>query len=165
MDVLSLLTGPLLGGLGGAVTAVTTKILDFKDAKDRRAHELSMRDKDREQLTLELQNKSEIAHLDADTQIAVKEGDIAIAAYASDRATYGESWMARWIIDPFRGVIRPGITVALASMLGWLTYRALTKGPPLSAELQLAIVNTALALATGAISYWFGMRGLGGRPR
>ena len=164
MDILSLLTGPLLGGIGGAATAIVQKVLDFKDAKDRRLHELAMRDKDREQLAMELANKSEIAKRDADTQLAIKEGDIALAAYEADRATYGDSWMARWVIDPLRGIIRPLATIAYGAVLGWLTYQALRHGPPLSPEIQKAILETTLTLATGTVTYWFGMRGLrGGR--
>jgi hypothetical protein len=159
MDILSILSGPLLGGLGGAATAITQRVLDYKDAGAKRAHELAMRDKDRDQLALELQSKSEVAKLDADTQLAVKDADVQIAALAADRATYGDSWMARWIIDPLRGVIRPVTTIAYGSLLGWLTYEALTQGPKLSPETQKAILDTALTLATGTVSYWFGMRG------
>lgn len=160
MDILSILSGPLLGGLGGAATAIVQRVLDYKDANAKRAHELAMRDKDREQLALELQSKSEIAKVDADTQIAIKEGDLAIAALEADKATYGDSWMARWIIDPLRGVIRPIATIAYGSVLGWLTWQAVRHGPALTADVQKAILDTTLTLATGTVSYWFGMRGL-----
>lgn len=159
MDILSLLTGPLLGGVGGAVTAIATKVIDYKDAGSKRAHELAMRDKDREQLALELQSKSEIAKLDADTQIAVKEGDVQVAALAADRATYGDSITGR-IVDTARGLIRPAVTVGFGSLLGWLTLQALAHGPPLSPDLQREIIATSLTVATGCLTYWFGMRGL-----
>lgn len=159
MDILSILTGPILGGLGGAATAITQRVLDYKEGNAKREHELAMRDKDRDQLTLELANKSEIAKVDADTQTAVKEMDVQIAAYAADRATYGDSWMAKWIIDPLRGVIRPLVTLIYVAWMGWLTYKAVTSGPAVSAQLQGLIIETNLTLATGAVSFWFGMRG------
>lgn len=145
MDVASILTGPLLGGLGGAATAIVSRVLDYKDADAKRKHEIA-------RLTLVLQSKAETAAL---------QGEFAAqaAAHAADRSTYGDSWAARWIVDPLRGVIRPTATIALGTLLGWLTLEALAKGPALDAALQREIVTTSLALATGAISYWFGMRG------
>ncbi len=162
--LISLLTGPLLGGLGGAALAAFQKWFDFKDAKDKRAHELAMRDKDLELARLESASKAELAKVDADTQIAVKEGDMQIAALAADKATYGDSIPGR-IVDFMRGIVRPLITYAAAAWFGILTYYALKHGPPLSQEMQAAILMTGTTLTSGVISFWFGIRGKGGLAR
>lgn len=159
MDLMTLLPGAL-GGVVGGLGAVVQKWLDYKDRNASRAHELAMRDKDRELLVLELSHQSEIARVDADTQIAVKELDATAAAMAADRATYGESLTGR-LVDFARGVIRPIITMASMALMGWATYRAFQDGPALSAATQEQIIQTALFTASGAIGFWFGMRSSG----
>jgi hypothetical protein len=159
----TLLSGPL-GAIVGGAGAVVQRYLDYKDASNRRAHELAMRDKDREQLAMELAAKSEIARVDADTQVAVRELDAMTSAIQADRATYGDSLTGR-IVDLARGLIRPVITLASGVLMGIVAWRAFRDGPALTAETQAFIIRSVLFTASGAIGFWFGMRPVSGGRR
>jgi hypothetical protein len=155
MDLGSILSGPI-GAIFGAGSAIVTKVIDYKDRNAQRDHELQMRDKDREQLAMELASKSEIAKVDADTQVTMKEFDAVAASIGSDKATYGDSLTGR-IVDAARGLIRPVITSASMALVIYDTVIAF-KGAVLSPADRMTIINTAQFLAGTAIAWWFGAR-------
>lgn len=154
MDISTLLSGPI-GAIFGAGSAIVTRVIDYKDRNAQRGHELAMRDKDRELAALEMAHKSEIAKVDADTAISVREFDAMAASVAADRATYGESLTGR-IVDTARGLIRPIITTLAMLLVGHMTLIAL-RGD-LSEVNRMAILNESLFLAGTAIAWWFGAR-------
>ncbi len=155
MDLGSILSG-IGGGIFGAIGALGSKILDYKMLGVKNAHELALRDKDREMMQLEFANKSELAKVEADTQIALKDFEAQSASLAADRATYGDSLTGR-IVDTARGLIRPVITAASMILVGYDTVLAL-QGSTLSAQDRMSILNTSLFIAGTAITWWFGSR-------
>lgn len=154
MDLGSILSGPI-GALAGAGAAIAQKVIDYKDRNAQRAHDLAMRDKDREHLALELQSRAEIAKVDADTAVAVREFDAVSSAIQADRATYGDSLTGR-IVDLVRGLVRPVVTVFAMSLLGYVTAIALRV--PLAPQDAVDVLHEVLFIAGNAVGYWFGAR-------
>lgn len=154
MDLGTILSGPI-GALAGAGAAIAQKVIDFKDRNAQRAHDLAMRDKDREHLAMELANRSEIAKVDADTAIGLREFDAVGAAIAADRATYGDSLTGR-IVDLVRGLIRPVVTIVAMGLLGFMTSRALRV--PLQPADAVDVLRQVLFISGNAVGYWFGTR-------
>jgi type IV secretory pathway TrbL component len=163
VDLGSILSGPI-GALFGAAGAIAGKVLDYKSKQLEHAHALAMRDKDREQLAMELANKSEVARVEADQQVAMREFDSVAAAIAADRATYGDSRTGK-IVDLVRGLTRPAITFLSMLLIGWMTVRVLRGGADLSAFERVGLLREALFIAGVAITWWFGARPSGGRSR
>jgi hypothetical protein len=159
VDLGSLLSGPI-GALAGAGAAIAQKVIDYKDRNAQRAHDLAMRDKDREHLAMELQARSEIAKVDADTAIAVREFDAVGAAIAADRATYGDSLTGR-IVDLVRGLIRPVVTVFAMALLLHVTAIALRV--PMAPQDAIDVLREVLFIAGNVVGYWFGARSSFGR--
>lgn len=158
MDLGSILSGPL-GAIFGAGSAIAQKVIDYKDHNAQRDHELALRDKDLEHLKVELSTKSEIAKVDADTQITLKEFDSTAAALAADKAAYGGGWR-----DDVRAMIRPACTSAAMVILfrvSWIAFG----GEPLTPELRAETVHEILFLCGNIIGYWFGARSNLGRRK
>ncbi|HEY5960671.1 MAG TPA: hypothetical protein VIV60_29155 [Polyangiaceae bacterium] len=158
MDLGSILSGPL-GAIFGAGSAIVQKVIDYKDHNAQREQELALRDKDLEHLKVELANKSEIAKVDADMQIGLKEFDAVSTSIAADKASYGVTW-----VDAVRGMVRPVLTAAAMALVVDMTIIAL-RGEPLTQANRMEIVNEALFLAGTAIAWWFGARSNLGRKR
>jgi hypothetical protein len=154
MDLGTILSGPI-GALAGAGAAIAQKVIDYKDRNAQRAHDLAMRDKDREHLAMELAAKSEIAKVDADTAIGLREFDAVGAAIAADRATYGDSLTGR-IVDLVRGLIRPVVTVFAMALLGYMTSIALRV--PLAPADAVDVLRQVLFISGNSVGYWFGTR-------
>jgi hypothetical protein len=156
MDLGTILSGPI-GALFGAVGAIGGKILDYKSKQLDHAHELAMKDKARELLQLELSSKSEIAKVDANTQIAVREFDATAASISADRATYGDNWMGR-VVDLLRGLIRPLVTIGAMTLVGGMTITVLRGGAELSPAERMELLREVLFISSAAITWWFGLR-------
>jgi hypothetical protein len=161
VDLGSLLSGPI-GALAGAGAAIAQKVIDYKDRNAQRAHDLAMRDKDREHLAMELQARSEIAKVDADTAIAVREFDAVGAAIAADRATFGPSLTGR-IVDLVRGLIRPVVTIFAMALLTKVTAIALRV--PMAPADATDVLNQVLFISGNVVGYWFGTRSSQPRKR
>jgi hypothetical protein len=168
---LGFLSGPL-GAVFGGVGAVFGKWLDLKAEKEKRetlkitlAHELALRDKDREMAAQEAASKLQIHEVDADAQVAVAELGALTSSYAADRATYGDHLLGR-IVDLIRGVTRPVITAASMSLLTYMTFRAFAEtGGSLGPDRASELLNNVAFTASTAITWWFGARPSGGGAR
>jgi hypothetical protein len=161
VDLGTILSGPL-GAIFGAAGAIGGKILDYKMRQIDHAHELSLRDKDREHLQLELAHKSEVARVDADTAVSIREFDAVTASLAADRATSGDSRTGQ-IVDLVRGLIRPTITILAMALVGTMTLTVLRGGAELGPADRMELLREALFLSGTAIAWWFGARGGRGR--
>jgi hypothetical protein len=161
MDLGTILSGPI-GALAGAGAAIAQKVIDYKDRNAQRAHDLAMRDKDREHLAMELAAKSEIAKVDADTQVSVREFDAVAAAISADRATYGDSLTGR-IVDLVRGLIRPVVTVFAMALL--IHVSAVALRVPMAPADALGVLREVLFIAGNVVGYWFGTRSSQPRKR
>ena len=160
MDLGTILSGPI-GAIFGAGSAIAQKVIEYKDHNAQRTHDLAMRDKDREMAVIEFEHKSEIAKVDADTQVSLREFDAVAASLGADKATYGIGW-----VDMVRGLVRPAITAGATTLVGYMTWTVLSTGGALSPEQRMELLRESLFLAGTAIAWWFGARSnLGRRAR
>jgi hypothetical protein len=162
----NIVTGGALGGIVGAVGAIGNKVVELKMEAAKRetlalqnAHELALRDKDREMAAQESASNLEIHKTDADSATAIADAGSLVASFQADRATYGESTLGR-IVDFVRGLTRPGITMWAAALLGYITWKAITElgGAPLGPERSMELIQNSVFVSSLAISWWFASR-------
>jgi hypothetical protein len=161
MDLGTILSGPI-GAIFGAAGAIGGKIVDYKMRQLDHSHELSMQDKHRALTELEFSHKSEIAKVDADTQVTLREFDAVAASISADRATYGESKTGQ-IVDLVRGLIRPAITLLAMTLVGTMTLTVLRGGAELGPAERMDLLQQALFLSGVSITWWFGARPTAGK--
>lgn len=153
--------------------------------KERNAHELLMRDKDRELLEAESASQFKMAEIQGETTIEAARLGAVAASFASDRATYATGQIAAnspWFIavDFLRGIIRPGVTLlfdfALLVIWGLLAWHLAPILMELFASREPAVLKPLLDqffeitkaiifLATTTTGYWFVARTGGGTPK
>lgn len=130
--------------------------------RERNAHDLAMRDKDREMVEVEAKNALTMAEVGARRETEVAAYASMNAALAADRATYSDRFKelgpvakgALVAVDVVRGLTRPGLTVVLVCFVGYLMATIPTTDP-----LYQAVVEGVLSLAFTAVGFWFGARG------
>ena len=126
------------------------------------AHELLLRDKDREMLQAEIAGRAQVASIEVEGEIAKADAGALAAAHAADRASYGNK-----IVDGIRGLVRPVLTAVLVGMALYVNYVLLMllreAWPTLNPEDRLNLTLIALEWlffqAGAAIGFWFGSRG------
>lgn len=181
-ELLSMLLGSsALGTLIGGVFAyynkkaeIEAKKVEMTDRANQRAHELSLRQNDLEQIKAEAAGKREVAVVEGDATIEAARMTAIAAANAADRITseeYKEAGWWKWLLvwsTAFRTWIRPLATVALTTASLFLSYLLITRfldvgWVRLSPQEQLSMSSMALnwvfAQASASLSYWFISRG------
>lgn len=166
MKLLDFLTGGGLGALAGALSGIAGKFLDLK-AKDKEielrkvdhAHELALRDKDREMAAQEASSKLQIHQTDADAGVAIADLSALAKSYEADRATYGDHTLGR-IVDFVRGITRPLLTYVGMALVVAVTLRALRllSSIGLSQEALADILGQGMFISSMAITWWFAAR-------
>ncbi len=181
------------GGALGIVGALLRQGLDYfaKKAeiareveilKEHNAHELAMRDKDRELMVAETEARLKVVQEEGESAAEVAQINAIAASFASDKASYATGEAAKnspWFIavDFVRGMIRPGITIlfdlamlAIWAALMYLLWNDLSdlfvaKDPIITKpmmDLLIEITRAIIFLATTATCYWFVARPSGG---
>lgn len=156
--------GGLLGILGGIANRwldLKTKKMDMELQGMKFQHELNMRDKDREMLITEWEQRSKVAAIEAEKEIEVAGYDALGKSYDADKATYGIVW-----IDSIRGAIRPVLTALLTIAALAINFVLLDKlvsvWDTIDNTQRLALTTTAaewvLFQASIAIGWWFAHR-------
>lgn len=151
--------------------------------KENNAHELAMRDKDRELMLAEADARLKVAAEQGESAAEVAQINAIAASFATDRASYATGEAASnspWFIavDVVRGMIRPTITLLFdfAMLAIWCALMYLLWGQlgklfaiadpsvvkPMM-DLLLEITRAIIFLATTATGYWFVARTGGGR--
>lgn len=143
MDLLSIIGGPILGGLG----ALGGKVVDYYTTKEQNRHAIELAKVSAENARLQ-------------TKVEGEERQVA-QSYENDQARYGTSWLGQ-AVDFARGVVRPIITFAAMALIGSVTYSAVGSGG-FSPEQRAELVTQGLFVSEVAITWWFGARALGRR--
>lgn len=166
MKILDFLTGGGLGAIAGAVSGIAGKFLDLK-AKDKElelrkvdhAHELALRDKDREMAAQEAASKLQIHQTDADAGVAIADLSALAKSFEADKATYGDHLLGR-IVDFIRGITRPLLTYVAMILVVIVTLRALSQlgTVGLSQETLSEILGQGMFISSMAITWWFAAR-------
>jgi hypothetical protein len=148
-------------------------------AENRRAD----RQMDIDELKQEGANAQALVKIDAEAKIEVAEIGGLIAAHEADKATYSNgfmkflsktpNWFTRlimafgamlmFVVDFYRGVIRPSITCygwfLISGLLTELAGTAEMLTPDQKFQIYLLIVNAVIFMTARATGFWFGDRG------
>lgn len=160
-SALGVILGHLFGWLNRREDA-RIKLFELEHQAKRWAHELLLRDKDRELMQAEFAARAQIASIEVEGEIAHAEAEALAAAHAADKATYGGG-----LVDVVRGFVRPvltGLLVVGALYVNFILLRLLTETwPTLTQGEKLKLMLLALEWlffqAGSAIGFWFGSRG------
>lgn len=138
----------LLSGLGsGIIGTFVTKGFEFFQAKQKFEQELQLRKLDIEQTKAEA--------VAAERQQAIKMESMAASESYRAEATRiskpGDSLIIT-IVDAVRGLTRPALTIVFVVLAGAIYFTTD------SSEIQEAVTNTVLYLATVCVTWWFGTR-------
>lgn len=149
------------GGLIGVVGGLVNRWFDLKSKTLDYTHELALRDKDRELLVTEWEQRSKVASIEAEKEIEVAGYDALGKSFEADRATYGIV-----AIDAIRGLVRPTLTVILTLaalginfvLLDKLVYVWDTLDNTQRVALTVTTTDWVLFQASIAVGWWFAHR-------
>lgn len=155
--------GSIIGTLGGLFNRwldLRQKDKELEAQKVKNAHDLAMRDKDREEMALEWQHREQIVSIETAGRVDEKAYDAMIASYANDKATYGIRF-----VDMVRGLTRPVLTSVLTlgalAVNGILIYLLTEYWHDVPIEDRLKLIFMALEWllfqAGTVIGWWFGV--------
>lgn len=177
MDILSLVTSVLGGGITGLIGSITQHVLEFKTKKleleanrDKFTHEERMVKAEAEVMAQEWAARTKVAEVESAARIETADS-AAFAASFNEPSRYAEHVTEKqnWFmvgLDVLKGVIRPGLTVYLC-ILTTLLYFKVQKLLPTTIDVDQAlglvneIIGTILYLTTTCILWWFGTRNNG----
>jgi Flp pilus assembly protein TadB len=169
--VLNIIGSAAGGSLIGLIGTFIKGRDERKERDAQRAHDLALRDLDREEMQLEAElamkrTEAEIAGklktLDMEGQISrdIEASKLQAVSYESDQASYskGATKMLRGFfgglaafmlvcVDVFRGVMRPGITsylLVIESLIAWQLYLLLNSFTALDSAEALILFTTII---------------------
>jgi len=152
MAIGSLLAGGigsiLSGGTLGIFGAIGTGVLDFFKTKQANKHELEM-----------IAAQSALIEKQGNSQAALELLKLAGASYENDKATYQGAGM----VDTIRGLVRPTLTaflVAVAAIIALWAFKRVSLDSVTVDEIAKFSVEICLNLASMAVTWWFGSRGI-----
>ncbi len=167
----------LSGGATGLIGMVAQRWADYKNRQLdiqlqqlKNDHEVKMKEADAAIMAQEWAARTRVAEIE--TEGKIEAADAAAFAesfklepqrYATGKMTTGQMWIMV-ILDFFRGIIRPGLTIYLCVLTTLIYIQArnlvgkedLT--PDQAMDLMKLIIGTVLYLSTTTIVWWFGVR-------
>jgi len=131
-------------------------------AKENNAHEIALKDREFSLLQLKLGSEGYLKELERDIAFDKTSGDSLVASIESDAAAYSvvdTSKASPWLVlvDVIRGLMRPGLTIGLTSLNGYLSVVLLGKLTE-TADLGNQIILSTATLAGMSVAWWFGAR-------
>jgi hypothetical protein len=151
------------------------KQLDLQASREKMAHEVEMMKAQAEMMTQEWAARTKIADIEAAGAESAEDAKSFAASFSEGEKysakvtpSQGQAWLLV-LLDLFRGLVRPGLTVYLCVLttLIYLHSRELLNKPMSEAE-AVALVNkvtqTILYLTTSCLLWWFGVRNRGKQP-
>ena len=181
MGLIEILSSPLVSGgitglvgtIGGKFFDLKTKKLEMEAKKDEQAHEVKMREADAAIMREEWAQRTKMAEVEAAGKLAVAETEafkktlfLEPERYSDGvKPTIGQGWVLV-LMDAFRSIIRPGITIYL-SILVTLLYLDVSKtlgaarteiSPEVLHGTLREIIDMILYLTGTCVTWWFGTR-------
>lgn len=152
--------------------------LDIALEQQKFSHELALRKVDAEIMAQEWAARTQVASVEAEGRSDVADSQAFAASFTEPmryaegiKATRAQGWLLV-LLDFFRGIVRPGLTIYLCVLttLIYLHCRELLAVPDLLApteaiDLLRLVINTVLYLTTTAVLWWFGTRNRGKAPK
>jgi len=187
-------TSILGGGATGLIGVLVQRWADYKNrqldlelSKQKQDHELAMRDKDAAIMAQEWASRTKVADIEATGKVDEAKAAAAGAEAVADANAFEASFKmepVRWsdgikptknqswvliMLDAFRGVVRPGLTIYLCILATMIYNEAARHYGVLSQEQSFEIfklcVGTILYLFTTCVLWWFGTRNKGQQPK
>ena len=176
-------TSAIAGGILGAVGGVFQKWMDYR--QQIRLAELQGAEKDKERahdlavMKMEAEKAASIAAIQEEGEIRV--ADLSALQESIKGEAAGATWSTAWagklsgvwagiagmllvVVDMVRGLTRPGITLFLVLMVAGMFWQTSKQAGALTttdaAEIYKTIIDMTLFLASTAVSWWFGSRGM-----
>lgn len=152
--------GAIIGWVGGLANRYMdhkTRMLEIEVKKLDHVHDLAMRDKDLENLKVEIEGKVQVSTVEGETKVA-EAGYAALGlSYAHDSGLKGTPRT-----DSFRSSVRPIITLLFMLLICYVNYRVwgvLEKAETLlTADQAFEILRWTLFEASVVIGWWFANR-------
>lgn len=152
MDGLSIL-GTLLSGVGGGALRLAPELLKFFDAKNERAHELALQDKQIEMLKLQQTGKLQEITAQGEAQVAVGQMDAFIAAMKGQMQLTGSK-----LVDGLNMLVRPLTTYYIMFLWGLKKTAEIVIATQTTGPLDALIktwTDSDQAMLTGILAFWF----------
>ena len=151
--ILALIGSPILGSVFGIFGSWLTKREDRKNKELDQKHELNM-------ATLSHTQKIELVGVEAEAAVKVTDAEAFKAAVDSEKKLSGNR-----ILDGFKTLIRPVITVYLLMVLSFIAYKinGIIGGMDVIpvedlVGMYVELIATAEFLTTTSVLFWFGVR-------
>ncbi|WP_321276937.1 hypothetical protein [Thiomicrorhabdus indica] len=158
------------GGILGVFGVIGKAWLEHKTRAQTFAHEIAMRNLDREEMELEhaLVMKQTEAQTERDIAVAQQnrlateaqvDGELMQASYSQDKASYGGGF-----VDAIRGLMRPTLTAYFAVLMALIVYQLFQINGAIflqtgeAYQLLKDVINACIFLVTTAVTWWFGSR-------
>ncbi len=170
-----MLTSLFSGGLIGVLGSLLTNLFDFFKQKQKDKQSIELKRMDLEMMDKEFSCRIQKSEIEANTSMEVSADSSFIQSYKHDTRSYSKgiilSWFGRTLlvlVDVFRGIIRPGLTLYLIYLVSKLQVdvHALIVRAGVDVvvtaealEIYMNIVKMILFLSSLSVSWWFGTRG------
>ncbi len=177
MDIFSGIAAIFGGGLTGLIGTVTSKIFEYKSKKldielqaNKFANDVALKKVDAEIMAQEWAARTKVAEVEADAKVSTEDSKAFNTAltsepqrYSQGDLTHSQNWLMV-VLDLFRGIIRPVLTIYLCFITTVIYIKAnhlLNTNlvlPTMAYDLVNQIINTILYLTTSCVLFWFGSR-------
>lgn len=173
----SLLGSILSGGVTGLFGVLIQRFFDYKSKKldievekAKFEHDLALRKADAEIMAQEWASRTKVVEIEERGKVDVADANAFAVALTNEPKLYSEkailSTSQSWLfvlLDLFRGLVRPLLTVYLCTITTMIyiqAYRMLNTSMSLEEAIGLLdkIIETILYLTTTCVLFWFGTR-------
>jgi hypothetical protein len=173
------------GGATGLIGVGLQRYADYKNrqlemqiAKQKFDQDLALKQIDMQIMEKEWAGRVQVAQTEAEAAADAAASQAFAASYAMEPKRYSEgvpvgkvSGFLLVLLDLFRGVVRPALTVYLCAISTLIYYQArdligrASLKPDQAMQIENLIVGTILYLTTTCVLWWFGTRNKQEQPK
>jgi hypothetical protein len=178
-EIIGTLLGSVLsGGATGLIGVALQRFADFKNkqldiqlAKQKFEQDVALKQLDMQMMEKEWAGRVQVAQTEAEAAADAAASKAFEASYAMEPKRYSEGvkpgkvgGFMLILLDLFRGVVRPALTVYLCVLTTLIYYQARelvgqeNLSPEQALQIEHLIVGTILYLTTTCVLWWFGTR-------
>jgi hypothetical protein len=173
------------GGATGLIGVALQRFADYKNkqldiqlAKQKFDQDLALKQLDMQMMEKEWAGRVQVAQTEAEAAADAAASKAFEASYGMEPKRYSEGvtpgkfgGFMLILLDLFRGVVRPALTVYLCVLTTLIYYQARqlvgqeNLSPEQALQIEHLIVGTILYLTTTCVLWWFGTRNKGQPPK
>jgi hypothetical protein len=186
LEVIGTIFGSVLsGGATGLIGVALQRFADYKNkqldieaAKQKFDQDLALKQVDMQIMEKEWAGRVQVAQTEAEAAADAAASQAFAASYAMEPKRYSEGvsvgkagGFLLVLLDLFRGVVRPALTVYLCVLTTMIYYQARELianedlDPEQALKIENLIVGTILYLTTTCVLWWFGTRNKQEQPK